>query len=132
VKARYRFLDPAKIFSVREITGVYTLSWELENIVYGKNTPQALLRDLHRPVKNWTVNPIEFGFVERPNDGGRGYIAELKRTALANYRVPMPTMVPTRTMYKESIAERRAVLRKPWADAPKFGSQVLPFHLQMF
>ncbi len=86
--------------------------------------PQALLRDLHRPVSSFEVAPYEFEQRELLHlDAGVAATAEVRATALASYRVPICDLLQTSTTM---LAEGRAVrmlLRQPWADAPKLGSR---------
>jgi hypothetical protein len=115
----------ASIFALREVTRVREIDEEIE-LALQHSSPQALLRDLHRSTRSFGVNPIEFPTFERIIDGGRGAIAELKQDLRASYRVPIQELIPTQSMLSASIAERRQVMRSPWADAPRFGKQYLP------
>ena len=117
--------DSTSIWSVREIKRVREVDSAIEEALYA-NTPQALLRDLHRPITTYTVNPLEFEKNERPRDAAQSITSETKKTLFASYRIDMAEIVPTRVIYKESIVERRLALAGNWADAPKFGSQYLP------
>jgi hypothetical protein len=118
-------LDPASIFSVREVSRIREIDYEIESSI-NHNSPQALLRDLHRPIRTFGVNPLEFDKHERIVDGGRASIAEVKVIIYTNYRIPIEALIPTRAMYRESVDERKSVMRAPWTDAPKFGKQYLP------
>ena len=118
-------LDPTKIFALREIERSTDIPYDLEQLM-SNNTPQALLRDLHRPVMPFGVNPNEFDKHERINDGGRSLIREIKETLHARYYVPIHELIDVPKMYEEGIAERHAIMRSKWADAPKFGTQYLP------
>jgi len=114
------------LFSVREIERVREVDWEIEGLLM-HNTPQALLRDLHRPVKTFRVSPLEFRRVDAPlSDAGRKTSAEVKETIRADYRVDIVGVAPTRTLYQEAMAELHAILGSPWADAPRYGRQYLP------
>jgi hypothetical protein len=113
------------LFSVREITRKFPIYDDVEEALW-HNAPQALLRDLHRPVLTFNVNPMELQKIELQADGGREAVAYLKGLLFADYRVPMARMVPTNEIYRQTILERRRALGGKWADAPKFGSQYLP------
>ncbi len=113
------------IFALREVTRVRQIDYEIESALY-HNTPQALLRDLHRPTKTFGVNPLELDKHERVIDGGRGFVAEVKQTIYTSYKVPIVDIMRTHRELVETIGERRQLMSSPWADAPKFGSQYLP------
>ena len=87
-----------------------------------ETAPQALLRDLHRPVSGFEVPMMEFGqlpFIRA--DAGGAETAQRRQTLLASYKVPIETLVPTAALVREDRAALRATLALPWSDAPKLG-----------
>jgi hypothetical protein len=118
-------LDPEGLFSVREVSRMREIDDDIEEAL-NITSPQALLRDLHRAVKSFGVNPFDFDKHERIIDGGFGAVADVKSIIFASYRIPIVELLPTRAMYADGIAERREIMTAPWADAPKFGTQYLP------
>jgi len=97
------------------------------------NAPQALLRDLHRVSKKFTVNPFDIEKVTVSLDGGRQQMAAIKRTLTTRYEVPITELVPTRTMWKEGYREVKRLVRSDWTQAPKLASseKVIPAVLAM-
>jgi hypothetical protein len=87
-----------------------------------QTTPQALLRDLHRPHSSFGVTLHDFErlpFIK--TDGGGDDAAERRKVLLASYRVPIDTLIPTRNFIDDDRATLRALLAMPWSEAPKLG-----------
>ena len=118
-------LDPVSLFTVREVTRLREIDYELEMDLW-QVSPQALLRDLHRPETTFGVNPLDFARHEWPTDGGRADYDGIKKLAVARYAIPIKELLDVPRMYSDSIAERRRIMRAPWADTPKLGKQYLP------
>jgi hypothetical protein len=84
-------------------------------------TPQALLRDLHRPIGQFAIS--EYDRLETGWDrGGRGGIREIKQTLAARYEIPIESLLRTQGEIREDMAELRRILDLKWEDAPKLGS----------
>ena len=118
-------MSAESLFSVREITRQTFVDSAIEEAM-SECAPQALLRDLHRPITTYSVNPLEFEKNERPRDAAQSITVETKKTFYASYRINLAAEAPVHAMVRESIAERRQALGGVWADAPKFGRQYLP------
>lgn len=83
-------------------------------------TPQALLRDLHRPVLESVWHEREL-IVEPLDHGGRAAWAELRRE---RNREPLPRVPSTSAAIREEQLRRRAFLAERWQptlpdDAPR-------------
>jgi hypothetical protein len=117
--------EEKSLFALGEVRRVRELDYELE-VFLTHNTPQAMLRDLHRPVTDWRIGVHDFERYEVPTDAGRGALQQLKQDYLKSYRIPICDLIPTNKMWKAGWAEVREALTTPWADAPKFGTQYLP------
>lgn len=113
------------LFSVREVLKQYERTSDVDEQLR-LNTPQAMLRDLHRPTPQFTVSLMDFERHELPLDGGRAALARTREILGQSYRVPIQELVPTHAMFKQAWAELRDALTRPWADAPKFGTQYEP------
>jgi hypothetical protein len=113
------------IFAVREISKQYERTSDVDDQLR-LCAPQAMLRDLHRPSKEFTVSLMDFERHEMRLDGGREAAAATKRLMTASYRIPIMELVPTRAMYHQAWGELRGILTGPWTDAPKFGTQYVP------
>jgi hypothetical protein len=113
------------LFALGEVTREYELYDDLD-VVLGHKAPQALLRDLHRPVTQFTVGIMDF--VRHPIDSDAGEIAlrAARETVTTDFRVPICELVPTNQMLREGMAELRHILSLPWDEAPKLGPQYLP------
>ena len=82
--------------------------------------PQALLRDLHRPVEkfhigNYDMHPIPW------DRGARGTMAWLKDHFVADYRIPIESLLHTPADLAETIAERKQLIGMDWNQVPKLG-----------
>ena len=117
--------DDDSIFSVREITKQYERTADVDDQLR-LTAPQAMLRDLHRPTKEFTVSMMDFERHEFRLDGGRDATAATKATMRTSFRIPIMELVHTRDMYRAGWAELRGILTGSWADAPKFGTQYMP------
>ena len=83
-------------------------------------TPQAVLRDLHRPVLRFGINAmdrIETGW----DRGARAGVGEIKQLLHAHYRVPVESLLHTQADIREDFATLREILALKWEDAPKLG-----------
>jgi hypothetical protein len=82
--------------------------------------PQALLRDLHRPVTSFAIS--EYDRMETGWDrGGRGGAREIKQLVAARYQVPIETLLRTPADIQEDLATLRGILALKWEEAPKMG-----------
>jgi hypothetical protein len=97
------------------------------------NAPQALLRDLHRVSKKFTLSPYDIEKIGVALDGGRGHMAAIKRTLTARYEIAITELVPTNKMWKESYREVKRLVASDWTQAPKIASseKVIPTFLAM-
>ena len=97
------------------------------------NAPQALLRDLHRVSKKFTVSPFDAEKAGVSLDGGRRQMAAIKRTLLARYEIPITELVPTHQMFKDSFREVKQLVGSDWTLAPKVATseKVIPGYLAM-
>jgi hypothetical protein len=84
------------------------------------NAPQALLRDLHRPVSRYEITGFEPAG-EGIDRGGRVAMREIKALMRTNFKVPIKTLLDTPALYRECLAERKAAMGGKWEDAPKLG-----------
>ncbi len=79
-------------------------------------TPQAFLRDLHRPDKEFYIQlqPAfeDVGEIEMPDPMG-----PIRETVRADYRVGV--VAPAVTTMAEGIADLRAILARPWAEGKR-------------
>ena len=111
--------ERGSLFALGEIRREREVPAEIESAMY-RNAPQALLRDLHRPVSTFSLTP--FDFVPEPKiraDAGGEVSAENRRTLLASYRVPMADLLHTTADMVETYRALRATIARPWTDAPK-------------
>lgn len=95
---------------------------DVESALY-RNAPQALLRDLHRPVSSFSLTP--FDFVSEPKiraDAGGQVTAENRQAFLASYRVPIDELLHTNVDMLNEGRALRATIARPWVDAPKLAS----------
>jgi|SRR5688572_33441226 len=113
------------LFSVREVTKLYERTGDVDEQLR-LCTPQAMLRDLHRPTTQFTVSAMDFERHEMQLDGGRGAVAATKLILRRDYRVPIVELLRTHGMFKQAWADLRDALTRPWAEAPKFGTQYEP------
>ncbi len=113
------------LFALREVTRAYERWPEIDEMLHYV-TPQAMLRDLHRPITQFTVSLVDFQRFEFLLDGGRSTTAGTKQTLLKDYRIPITELIPTEHMWQRAMAELRHTLSLPWKDAPKLGSQYIP------
>jgi hypothetical protein len=97
------------------------------------NAPQALLRDLHRVSKKFTVSPDAGEKAGVSLDGGRRQMAAIRRTLTARYEIPITELVPTHQMFKEGYREVKQLVRSDWTQAPKLATseKVIPTYLAM-
>lgn len=86
-----------------------------------ENTPQSMLRDLHRPEKEWRVGIFEFEKHEIPKDGGRDALRSVKQVYAANYRVPIQELANANQMWQGGWEELRGLLTGPWKESPRLG-----------
>lgn len=113
------------LFAIGRIERTFPIDEEIERLL-SHNTPMALLRDLHRPVNTFDVNPMDFVREERVSDGGRGFVAEVKETLFMRYWVDMRALSHVPEIFRSEVKARREILSSRWVDAPKFGKQYLP------
>jgi hypothetical protein len=114
------------LFALGEVRREREIDYEIETCL-NQNAPQAMLRDLHRPVTDWRVSPSSFERFELQTDAGRGAVREIKETIFADRRVPILDLVPTNAMWKAGWAEsRQLIFKSSWADTPKFSTAYLP------
>jgi hypothetical protein len=113
---------------VREVRRLREIDGEIEEAL-SRNAPQALLRDLHRPSKSFTINPDGIERYDAPKDAGRNAYGAIKARIFASYRVPIVELIQTNRMASEALRAMRAILRLPWADAPRTGGRATPFAL---
>ncbi len=107
------------LFTLREVTREREVPWEIDAALR-QGAPQAILRDLHRPVPKFDVNPYEFQEVEMiRNRAGTEETKELRSALLASYRVPIVELVHTTKDMLGEFRALKATLALPWADAPK-------------
>jgi hypothetical protein len=81
--------------------------------------PQAILRDLHRPVKEFLVSWMDIERWECPLDGGRPAWAALRVGTLENYRVDPTELLHTHRLFLEAQRMLRTLLKFDWTTAPK-------------
>jgi hypothetical protein len=122
-----RILDAARTFvGVREVRRSFPFPDEVAEemeLALSRKAPQALLRDLDRPVIKFEVSIADFERVGVPRDAGRDAYAEVKATFLEDRRVPIESLMHTSRDMLAAYREIREVLARPWAEAPKFGPQ---------
>ena len=70
----------------------------------------ALLRDLHRPVNTYGVNPLDFVQEERIVDGGRASVREVKDAIFHRYWIDLKALANTPHSFRLEVAERRAII----------------------
>lgn len=77
-----------------------------------ENTPQSLLRDLHRPVLNWPkyLKPEDTGV----DVGGQAALTEVHRIVTTRYQVRMGEHPLASHQIGEHMADLRARLDEPW------------------
>ena len=111
--------DPDSLFTLREVTREREVSWEIGGALQ-HSSPQAILRDLHRPVPKFDVNPYEFQEVQKiGTDAGIPETKELRSALVASYRVPIVELVHTTKDMLGEFRALKATLALPWTEAPK-------------
>lgn len=112
-------------WAVREISREREVPWEIEGALR-HGAPQAILRDLHRPVPRFDVQPHEFEDVPMIKSlAGTTETKEVRQALLASYRVPIVELVHTT---KDMLGEYRGLketLARPWTDAPKLAPSAI-------
>jgi len=107
------------LFALREVSREREVPWEIERAL-SHGAPQAILRDLHRPISSFDVNPYEFDEVPMiKSRAGTPETAELRQAFLQSYRVPIVDLVHTTKDMLGEFRALKATLAKPWTDAPK-------------
>jgi hypothetical protein len=105
---------------------------EIDGAIYealAENTPQSMLRDLHRPVKEWQVGLFGFDKHEIPKDGGRDAHRAVKQAYLTSYRIPIQELANANQMWQSGWAELRSLLTGPWKESPRLGQPRQTFWL---
>ena len=92
-----------------------------------EQVPQALLRDLHRPVREFFATPE----VVEGSEWRRVEAAYSELRAAARFRPELPTVEPLTRAVREEQQRRRAFLDERWApikpdDAPRAGINFYP------
>jgi hypothetical protein len=79
-----------------------------------ERVPQALLRDLYRPVLSWPLffQPLDTGV----DVAGQAALAEVGAVVHARYQVRMAARSMASRLAAEHMAELRARLAEPWGD----------------
>jgi hypothetical protein len=116
--ARNPFAGAESLFALREVSRETEIPWDLPAMT--KSSPQAILRDLHRPVTRFKVLPQEFD--ELPmlkSRAGTAETKELRALALASYRVPIVELLHTTNDMLNEFRKLKATIALPWTDAPK-------------
>ena len=114
---------PESLFALGEIRREREIPSDIEAALY-RNTPQALLRDLHRPETTFTVTVFDFASVPKIRaDAGGQVSTENRRTVLASYRVPIDDLLHTNDDMLAEYRAVKAIVAQPWPLAPKFGPQ---------
>jgi hypothetical protein len=113
------------IFALREVKRKFDPPWDLE-IAMAIKAPQALLRDLHRPVDQFTVSPGDFERFERPTGCGVEAMREVHADLGRSLRVPIVDLLRTSREMRSEWSGVKAILQLPWSDAPKFGKRFIP------
>jgi len=107
------------LFALREVSRESEVPPDIEDALR-QGAPQAILRDLHRPVPSFDVNPFEFQDVPMiRNLAGTVETQELRQAFLASYRVPIVELVHTTKDMLGEFRALKATLARPWIDAPK-------------
>jgi hypothetical protein len=126
-------LDSERTFvGVREVRRDFALP---EEAIEGRDealaevAPQALLRDLHRPVTRFEVSIMDFERHELTREPGAEAYAVVKRLVLADYRVPIQSLLRTSQDAHQAMRELKAILALPWSKAPKLGTKYIPASL---
>src|SRR5262245_33225305 len=113
------------IFSLREIKRQFEVPWDLE-IALAQAAPQAILRDLHRPITRFGVSGMDFDSYSRPTDCGRSDLAQVHKDLAMDLRVPIVDLLHTTKTALAAFRDLKALMALPWTDAPKLGSQLMP------
>lgn len=79
-------------------------------------TPQAQLRDLHRPDKDFYIR-LEPAFEDAGDPEAPDLMAPIRETLEASYRVGV--VPPAMIMMDAGIADLRTILAKPWSEAKR-------------
>ena len=106
-------------WTLREVSREREVPWEIEGALR-HGAPQAILRDLHRPVPRFDVQPHEFEDVPMiKNLAGMTETQGIRQTFLASYRVPIVDLVHTTKDMLGEFRRLKETLARPWTDAPK-------------
>jgi len=117
---------------VREVRRDFPLpaeAAEFLEVALNELAPQALLRDLHRPELSFNVSIMDFDRHEIPRDAGRQAYDWAKGIVLADYRVPIESLLRTNREAHEAMRDLKGILARPWSKAPKLGTQRIPASL---
>src|SRR5262245_60548188 len=113
------------IFSLREIQRQFEVPWDLE-LAMAQVAPQAILRDLHRPVTSFAVSGTDFESHERPTDCGRADLKQIHTDFARDLRVPIVDLLKTSRSARAAFKDLKALMALPWTDAPKLGIGTMP------
>jgi hypothetical protein len=112
------------LFAIGEIRSTREIDYEIETCLT-HNTPQSMLRDLHRPETKWGITEYDYDRHEIPRDGGRGAVADIKTLVYQSNRIPICDLMRIPQLWQEAWGEFRAVMEGPWENTPKRGVQYL-------
>jgi hypothetical protein len=106
------------LFALGEVRREREIPDDIEVALY-RNAPQALLRDLHRPVSAFSLTPFDFVHEQKIRaDAGGQVTAENRKTLLASYRVPIDELLHTNADMRAEYRALKEVIARPWVDAP--------------
>ena len=112
------------LFVLGEVLREREIPPDLEDVLW-TTTPQALLRDLHRPETAFVVGPHEFEHAPLiRTDAGATESAAFRLTCFASYRIPLDEFIYASGAAQIAMRALREVLARPWTDAPKLGASV--------
>jgi hypothetical protein len=118
--------DNESIFSLREVRREMEQPWDVELALY-KRTPQAILRDLYRPVTRFTVSMTDFERYVRPRDCGTATFAAIHADFHKDMRIPIVDLLHTSRTMNEDFRALKRQMAQPWQDAPRFGKRTMSF-----
>ena len=111
--------DPESLFTLREIQRERDIGPDID-LALARCAPQALLRDLHRPITEFKISIWEF---ERYplilTDAGAGASRENKHTFQSSYKVPLEELAHTTRDMLAAYRDMKKRVAEPWINAAK-------------
>lgn len=84
--------------------------------------PQALLRDLHRPISDYMITELDRTDVGWDR-GGRTVMGDVRRQIREGRAIPIRSLLDNQKAIREDLGELAAIKALPWDQAPKLSTE---------